>query len=147
MKSDPVNRSSAPKNGILCELCHKPGQKIENGVLNPLNPNNKLQLPTEMVNSLPNGRKAKNGKNNSNGSGKKTYNPESERESMAKTGAVDMSLDRMMLDSRITAHITNRTDRVQKRKKFETPITLSDDSKSEVKLKGYSSGQMENRKR
>lgn len=136
LKSESVNRSSAAKAGNICELCHKPGHKIENCFLNPLNPNNKLTLPTDPVKNLPTSRKVNKGKRNSNGSGKKKNNTESERAAMAKTGTAEKLPDRMMLDSGTTAHMTNRTDRVEQRKRYETPITLADDSKVKSNSKG-----------
>ena len=46
------------------------------------------------------------------------------------------SPDRMLLDSGTTSHMTARSDRVQNQVRYETPISLADDSKVNSRSKG-----------
>ena len=115
-----------------CSICGKPNHKTHQCYLNPLNPENKLGLPTGTTDKIlageqrPNGTKKRRGKR---GKGRSAV-------ARAMPARDKRRVDRMMLDSGCTSHMTPKKDRVGKQEECAHTIHLADDSTVTAKEKG-----------
>lgn len=113
---------------VSCDICKKP-HATSNCYLNPMNPNNKLNLKTDQVSEILNSNVSRQG----TGKERKRSgrNKKSGRAAMAKSRkrqAEPRPVDQIMLDSGTTSHMTKLIDRVHSRHKSDVEVRLADDS-------------------
>lgn len=142
LKSNNRNQQSNAANSS-CAICGKPNHSTPKCFLNPLNPNNRLNLKNSVA-DIPQGGKAikDTGKKESpdgklNKRNKKGKNKE--RAAMARPkheNRKDQDVDKMMLDSGTTTHITSKIYKVTKTTSANIKIKLADDSSMMATAKG-----------
>ena len=136
MKSGSRHRSNLATN--RCGICNKTNHTTDKCFLNPLNPSNKLRLkvkPNVPITTNEVDSEAKKDEEDQK-QNKKKKKPKA-RSAMALIGGQsDRTVDRMMLDSGTTSHLTSYVDRVEQAKTANIPITLADDSKMTATARG-----------
>lgn len=130
LKSGTRTRSHAASQ--CCAICGKTNHTTDRCFLNPLNPNNKLDLKSkyDKSNSASDGPNNEGSNDDDDVKSKKGNKKTKQRSAMARTDSkLHRRPDRMMLDSGTTSHLTSHADRVSNTRRVSVPITLADDSK------------------
>lgn len=136
------HRHSANTAKSACQICGKTNHSTAKCFLNPLNPHNRLELKSPVA------EKNRNGKNDDDGETKPDPDGQSdkqkkkrgnERSAMARVRfgrQHDQEVEKMILDSGTTSHITPNPDKVCETISTNIPISLADDSSMTATAKG-----------
>ena len=121
-----------------CAICGKNNHSTNRCFLNPMNPQNKLNLKSDVAEKIQDGKTDddSNNKDKSETKKKKKKKEKKERAGMACVNSRNRSVDRLMLDSGTTTHITPDVATIKDSISTNISIKLADDSNMQATAKG-----------
>lgn len=126
---------------VCCGICGKTNHTTSKCFLNPLNPNNKLNLKisNSKEKDSTSDKEASDIKKNENSSGSKKKKKKKDRSAIARIvgdSSTSRTADRMMLDSGTTSHLTASASRIKHKQVTDITINLADNLSIKATEKG-----------
>ena len=121
------NRSYAANTN--CAICGKSNHTTDRCFLNPLNPKNKLKLKSDPKKPVSENQKDNDQDNGNKSNSDQKKKKSKERSALAHTKKIKYpTVDKMMLDSGTTSHLTSNPGKVTNTQIANISIKLADDS-------------------
>lgn len=122
---------------IHCQICSRSSHSTERSFLNPLNPDNKLQLSNGAVQHIltPSKRKEYRVKSHTPGKSKQSKSGGSAMAKI-KSRQKNQKSDWRLMDSSTTSHMTPFSEKVRSTSPCDVTINLADDSSANAQVKG-----------